>query len=180
MQLRLQDIRRGGTYLMEVPDDERGLDFKLSVVKRMIRQSKSYQAVRDLAEQLAWKLQTKAEAIQAVYDFMQSNFEYVPDQEANDVFVAPHRQIQRIRESGQAWGDCDDYTIFGGAILYNMGIEVRPIVVATESSVNGEWNHIFFEANDGKDWVVFDAVRKGRPLGKTTKYTRRRVYPVIV
>lgn len=174
-------MRIGRSYYFEVSDDDVGLDKKVSVITEQIRQSTNTPEVKSLSLQISGGAYQDRDKINAVYVFLQSYMRYEADMEASDVFVAPHRQIERLRRHGQAWGDCDDFSIFGGALLHNLNIPVRMVVVATKKAVDGKWNHIFFQAKDRQRnmWITLDAVRPERPIGYTTEFIKSKYYAPI-
>jgi transglutaminase-like putative cysteine protease len=171
----------GRKYHYEIEDTEHGLDRKLTIIRDLIMQSRHDGLTGDVAHRITYTYTDDASRISAVYYWVRDNMRFVPDSGADDVFVSSHRQIGRIMHTGEGYGDCDDYTILTGSLLHNIGIPIRPVVVSAVHEGSGDWNHVYIEALDrgSGTWVILDPVRKNRGIGRTSPYTKRRVYPVI-
>jgi len=74
----------------------------------------------------------------------------------------------------QGYGDCDDFVVGLGAFFQLAGIHWCPVVVALDSSMPGEFSHIYLIANLDGSWVPVDAVNAREPWGWESPNPMRR------
>jgi hypothetical protein len=73
--------------------------------------------------------------------------------------------------------DCDDFTILICSLLKTVGADCRIITIATDP--DGEFCHVYPEAEINGRWVAMDAARKHAAFGKSPeRFTRKRAWPV--
>jgi len=180
MKLSSPRFPLGSTIKLKVADSDKGVDEKVAIIKQLIYDSDFTPEVRELACALTENISPSNDLamIQRIYDFLQDRMVYRRDIAGVDVFIAPHRQIKSLRDYGYAYGDCDDFTAFGGALLRALGFRVRPVVTSTMNATSDEFNHIFLQVYSPSlnKWITFDATKKGRPLGTTARYKRIKIY----
>lgn len=84
--------------------------------------------------------------------------------EPDEMITSPSRLLRAIRESGVAWGDCDDAALLAASMFYSLGFAVRfRAIVEME---DGSFGHVFTEyrAPDSQFWKVFDPTVKESPV----------------
>jgi len=83
--------------------------------------------------------------------------------EPDELIIYPGRLLRAIRESGVAWGDCDDAALLSGALFYSLGFGVRFRAVLEQP--DGSFGHVFteYKAPDSQFWNIFDPTVKHKP-----------------
>lgn len=74
----------------------------------------------------------------------------------------------------QRHGDCDDFVTGLGAFHSLAGIKWCPVIVSLDTSIPGEFSHIYLIANLDGSWVPIDAVNRGEPWGWQAPNPMRR------
>lgn len=106
-------------------------------------------------------------SIQAIYDWVKSNMQYVRDPHYNELIHSAEVLMQRYFAGAGLQGDCDDFTILICSLLLAVGIpaKVRMIKLpAPDGSI--QYAHIYPMAmlsNGG--WIALDATEKSEPIG---------------
>ena len=107
----------------------------------------------------------------AVYKWVQDHLVYVHDGEAPDAVPwesgqeglrSPDYLLRGIANAGVDYGDCDDYVILMGALLYALGIPVA--IVLTSGTPSQEYDHVFLRVQTESGPVYADAIT-GQPFG---------------
>jgi transglutaminase-like putative cysteine protease len=103
-------------------------------------------------------------ALKTVDDYIRQRFIYTP--EMIETLLTPDYMLAGLEVNNHLTGDCDDISIFHGALLTAMNIKVR--IVAIRSTFNDpNYDHVFIEAFNGQDWLMQDATV---PLGTTMEH----------
>lgn len=92
--------------------------------------------------------------INAVYSALRSQVRYTRDPLDRDLNVSAERTISQYKI-----GDCDDYTIVGGAILRHVGYPLKIRVIQTNG--NDDFNHVYLTVgvppSNPDKWIPVDA-----------------------
>lgn len=138
---------------------------KIKYIKNLIIEGSHHPDVVQLAREIVHNVPDKDHRgeIKAVWSWMRKNFRYVRDPLGQEVIIPAPKQVEHYRE-GKLRGDCDEFTVFAGAILQAIGHPVRIVLWRKPS---GSWQHIFIIAYAGnkKKWFAVDATEKTKPFG---------------
>jgi transglutaminase-like putative cysteine protease len=122
-------------------------------------------------------------AAKTIYNWVRANFRFVPDVIGYDAEFRPQgyetlRPVEEILRAGG--GDCDDINgILLPSLLSSVGIPVRLVTVASDSSTPGVFSHIYPEAYLAGQWVAVDAARPGARFGREPEYySLKRIWGV--
>lgn len=83
---------------------------------------------------------------------------YVSDPAGSEYVVSPLRLIAQIKETGSAYGDCDDHALLLNSLLSSVGIQTRFLGVKLNGST--KYNHVICSAMTGTEWQDIDACAK--------------------
>lgn len=83
--------------------------------------------------------------------------------EPDELIAPPGRMLRTIRESGSAWGDCDDGAVLAAAMFYSLGFSVRfrAVIEAEDGSFQHVWTE--YKAPNSALWHIFDPTVSHRP-----------------
>lgn len=142
-----------------------GIDETVEQMKQVILASLGDQTVRVTAEQLIGGVgaNNRRDEATAIYLYVRDKVRYTKDPKDLEYIQTPHHLITRIQQQGQAFGDCDDKTVLGLALLKNIGFDVA-IRVASYSPVK-TFTHVYGLVKIDQTWVPFDATPQWRQLG---------------
>jgi|GEM_PF-2154563 len=121
------------------------IDDRIENIINMIRKWGTDYRVRKLATRLltvkcgdTWCIKEKdwEGEVKFLFDQVRRNVRYVRDVYDRDTFTSPLRTFFEFKA-----GDCDDYTILLGSLLYSIGYPIKLKVVQTRP--NKTWNHIY-------------------------------------
>lgn len=94
--------------------------------------------------------------------FLRSKFHYVD--EKIETLLTPDYMLQGLEITGVLRGDCDDISILHAALLTCMEIKTRFVAIRSVQD-NPNYDHVFIEAWNGKDWILYDiTVPPGTPI----------------
>lgn len=107
----------------------------------------------------------------ALTRWVKSRMRYLPDPDGAEYVQTPIILLDRIRNDGFAYGDCDDHVALLGALMMSVGIPARAAAVKLHGS---EWyNHVVVEYSDRMGRVrLVDPCAKN---GETPVYRDRLV-----
>lgn len=90
--------------------------------------------------------------------YVREKMVYVRDPNGSEFIVAPDILLQKIRERGMAYGDCDDHVVLLNTLTGALGIETRIAGVKLPNS--DVWNHVISQAFIGGRWYQLDSCSK--------------------
>lgn len=92
--------------------------------------------------------------VSGVRMFFTRHFRFID--EPDEMITPPARLLRAIRESGVAWGDCDDGALLAAALFYSLGFAVRFRAILEQT--DGSFGHVFTEyrAPNSQLWKIFD------------------------
>ena len=106
---------------------------------------------------LASKFFAKPDVLNSVEKFLRSKFQYVD--EKVETLVTPDYMLQGLEINGQLRGDCDDISTLHAAILTALEIKTRFVAIRSVHD-NPNYDHVFIEAYNGSDWIIYDMTVK--------------------
>lgn len=116
--------------------------------------------------------------VRQIFNTVRRNVRYVRDIYRRDTFTSPLRTFLEYKA-----GDCDDYTILLGSLLFSIGYPVKLKVVQTKP--NKTWNHIYLLVGlppvRPTKWVSLDASQP-YPMGWEVPKNiviKQKVYDVL-
>lgn len=139
-------------------------------MKEIIRVSSKNPYIRAWAEKITGHLHDRDEEgeVDSIFSFLQNHTRYVRDPRGTEYIQTPPYILKRIEVTRDTPGlDCDDYTTLGLTLLRSIGYETR--IRAVGYQANGKFSHVYGLVKVNRRWMVFDAVRKDRPLGWEAK-----------
>ena len=142
-----------------------GIDQTVQAMIRLIRASLGNQAVRQQAEKIisnAAQNDMEDEAEQ-IYNYVRDYVRFTKDPQGLEYVQTPAHMIQVIEQEGKAYGDCDDKTVLGLALLKNTGHQVA--IKTTSYNPNGKFSHVYGLVKLHGEWIPFDATRPDKWLG---------------
>jgi transglutaminase-like putative cysteine protease len=111
---------------------------------------------------LASRFFAKPDVLKSVESFLRNKFQYVD--EKIETLVTPDYMLQGLEINGALRGDCDDISMLHAAILTALDIKVRFVAIRSVQN-NPNYDHVYMEAFNGSDWVLFDiTVPPGTPI----------------
>jgi len=155
-----------------------GTDQTVQQMKKVILASLGVQAVRLMAEELVAQVpaRDKEGEVGAVYAFVRDQVRYTRDPKGLEYVQTPSHLLKMIEERGQAYGDCDDKTVLGLALLKNLGYEVAIRVAGYRTQ--GVYTHVYGLVKLGHQWVPFDATPSQKELGWEHPPVTTKDYPI--
>ncbi|GEM_PF-3036473 len=150
-------VRRAGYSRMEYKD----LDHVLKVMKRLYNEYKADPRIRQKAHEitsgiakdprtgLANRRNYQAMA-EAIYQWMKGNIAYQRDPAGVEYLQSPIKTLK------YGFGDCDDLTTLGAALMSAVGIPVRFGLAKTNAQNPRAYSHIYAEYEADGQWKPFD------------------------
>jgi transglutaminase-like putative cysteine protease len=173
----------GAVYSVQTSLGDAGVDQKVDLIYKLVKESDYHPIVRDSAEEIIRNIppQKEYQQVKAVYDFIHEYTDYQRDIASTEMFQASWRVLEKIQKGLRPRLDCDDMTILGMSILRSIGYETRAGVSSTTSIPERDFNHIWFQVYlaTKDEWIVFDATKKTRPLGQTPEFKRVKIYKEV-
>lgn len=155
---------------------DRGARQMLELMRAEARRSLTFPIVLETAVSIAPPEAPEAEKIRALRSWLELHFSYAPDPYRAELIRSPSYLLERIREKGEAFGDCDDCATFAAALGMAMGLPARFILYAFGASL--PFSHVFTElfASPG-GWLELDITRPSQmPPG--VEVTRVEIHEV--
>jgi transglutaminase superfamily protein len=156
-------------------DGDPGVAQTIKQMRRLIQQGKQDPTVHELAAQILRRANVRAydwegEA-RAVFEAVRRNLRFTRDVNGNETLHA----APDIIRLGIA--DCDDFTILICSLMETIGCDTRIVTIAVDQ--DGEFCHVYPEAEINGRWCAMDAARQSAAFGKSPEhYTRKRVWEV--
>ena len=110
--------------------------------------------------------------VYSVYEWAKRHFDYVPDPEGSELFIAPRIMIENINNSGTCHGDCDDASLLIASLLGSIGYETRLSLLDTDMDL--EYDHCIAGVNINGKWIDLDLAVEKFPLGWIEQHARRK------
>ena len=110
--------------------------------------------------------------VYSICEWAKQHFDYVPDPEGSELFIAPYIMVERINESGTCHGDCDDISLLTASLLGSVGYEVRLSLLDTDMDL--EYDHCIAGVKIDEKWIDLDLAIEKLPLGWIEKYAKRK------
>lgn len=144
----------------------------------VIQASMGDQLVRMTAEELlvGTPAYDREGEIEAIYQYVRDKVRYTKDPAGLEYVQTPKHLIQMIMQRGQAYGDCDDKTVLGLAMLKNLGYEVAIRVAGYKTP--GVYTHVYGLVKVKHNWIVFDATPADEELGWEHPFVDVKDFPV--
>jgi Transglutaminase-like superfamily len=156
-------------------DGDPGVTQTIRQMRRLIQLGKKDPTVHELAARILRRANApaydwQAEA-RAIFEAVQRNLRFTRDVNGHETLHA----APDIIRLGIA--DCDDFTILICSLMETIGADTRIVTIATHP--DGEFCHVYPEAEINGRWVAMDAARQFPAFGKSPEqYTRKRVWDV--
>lgn len=154
-------------------DGDPGVAQTIGQMRRLVTQGKQDPDIRSLAARILTAARVRpydwmGEA-RAIFDWICKNIRFTRDVYGNETL---HGAADIVR---LGIGDCDDCTVLACALLQTIGMPCRIVTVATHS--DGEFSHVYPEAEIDGRWIPVDCARQSPALGKSPAHcTRKRVW----
>lgn len=155
-----------------------GTDQTVDQMKKVILASLGNQVVRQAAEEMVSIVEPndKWQEAQAIFYFVRDRVRYTKDPKGMEYVQTPVHLLQVIERRGQAYGDCDDKTVLGLALLKNLGFDVA-IRVASYRDPE-VFTHVYGLVKINHEWVPFDATPTDKNLGWEKDPVSTKDYPI--
>jgi hypothetical protein len=158
----------------KVGDGVQGNLDTLDIMIRKARESSRLPKVRELALRiiLANNLKSqhyKDEAL-AIGQYVKDNLRYVRDIDKVETLIDPLTIIDQLQRN-EAFGDCDDMSMFIASLLLSIGHQPYFRIVKYVNDPMRSYSHVYvvdYERNQGeksKQRIVLDAIIKTKPIG---------------
>ena len=152
-------------------------------IRKLIKESRKSPAIRQTAETLLARSPEKdwTDEIKNVFEFVKTNIRYTMDIKDTETVKSPDRMLMEINYSGLTYGDCDDHVSLLGALLFNIGYSVRPVIMQSPYNKNEGYNHIFLQVqipNTAK-WISIDPTAKNEEIGYVPEFVRVKIYDTV-
>jgi len=144
-----------------------GLPTKIRFIKSSYRTSLLDSRVRQMAEQAAGR-GSRREQAKALFDFIREKLIYTRDPVGVEMTKTPSVMVEQINDRGVSYGDCDDHSALGYAMLNSIGIPSK-LRVAWYGKTMPQHIYAIVEL-DGR-WYPFDTTRAGG-FGEEPSYTK--------
>lgn len=134
-------------------------------MRQIILESSQNDYVRKWAEKMIERVPDRDARgeVDAIYMFLQDHTRYTRDPLGVEYIQTPPYVLKQLEIGNVPALDCDDYAVTGLSLLRSIGYKTG-IRTAAYNKKKG-FSHVYGLVQIGPDWVVFDPVRKGRPLG---------------
>src|SRR5262245_59946921 len=137
-----------------IPSGRAGTEAVLNQMARFIRESATDPEIRKTALALVSSVYATGyqDFVFGVRNFFLRHFQIID--EPDELITSPSRLLRAIRESGVAWGDCDDAALLAGALFHSLGFGVR--FRAIIETADGSFGHVFaeYKAPDSRIWKI--------------------------
>ena len=110
--------------------------------------------------------------VYSVYEWAKQHYDYVPDPENAELFIAPRIMVERINDNGVCHGDCDDASLLLASLLGSIGYDVKLSLLDTDMDM--EYDHCICSVRINNDWVDLDLAVKDIPPGWIEQYLKRK------
>jgi hypothetical protein len=159
------------------------------LIGQAIRSGAVYLPIRHLAARTATQAPPKHYPLQikAIYDAITRKWwRYTFDPKGAEVLTLDGPRIYQLtlgsgKPNHSGYGDCDDITIAGGALLRSIGMDVQICTTAPPRSPF-IFNHVFLRVKwpKAREWLWFDPVlyewSKKKGVGNVTKFERLAIW----
>lgn len=161
-----------------IADGVMGTDQTVDKMKKIILASLGDPMVRLTAEQLIANTDPhdKEGEINRIYNYVRDFVHYVRDPRGLEYIQTPNYLLKVIERDGKAFGDCDDKTTLGLALLKNIGYDVA-IRVAGYREPN-VYSHVYGLVKLFGIWVPFDATPSDKYFGWEHPYKTAKDYTI--
>ena len=163
----------------------RGAPQTIEVMRRAALDSQSHLSVRELAEQVCGRLDSKDYTSEylALYNLVLQRCRYMRDPRTVELVRAPYLVADEILRGGRPSLDCDDMSALLGALVLAVGGNVRYVTVAFRNAFyNGErqYSHVFAQALEPRTglWIVLDPVAADKTGEMMGRIRAAAVWPV--
>jgi transglutaminase-like putative cysteine protease len=175
----ITDIPLGKVLELKIPAGD--VDLKVKILEKMVKDSEKTPIVFRTASILVKGLTSDVDAVQKIYNFVQSKVRYRTDKPYSEIFTAPYRMLRDIQMLGYASGDCDEIATLSASLLKSIGYKVRFVITNTTTAKTEQFNHIFTQVwiPSMRRWVNFDPTKRDRELGETSPFKRIKVYGIL-
>ena len=135
--------------LLEASGDQAGtaIEFRDYVVYQVLRQNKVLKN-NDVIGQ-----------VKAVVQWVKDVMVYVKDPVGLELVTSPLVLLDRIKEHGVVYGDCDDHVVLLLAALTSIGVDAVPVGVKTDPN-SRTYTHVIVSAFFDGHWVDIDPCAK--------------------
>lgn len=143
---------------LTIPRGDAGTHATVEQMARLIRAGASWPGLRPLALNIVRGVPDRDFRAQAwaVYNFVSANMRFINDPFGVETLQTVPYMIGQMQAEGNAWGDCDDYTVLFGALFKVLGFPVKIRRVKFEGMK--QFSHVIPCAYvRGAGWYEFDA-----------------------
>ena len=167
-------------------------------IRRLALPCQRHYAVRELAEELVGRLQSKAylSEILAIYYWVLGNIRYANDPRNAELVRSPAEVLERLKRhvvalmqiaTGAAkWKpslDCDDLTCLLVGLFLCMGREVQVVTVAFHDNVahgDRQYGHVYIRVREplSGEWIVLDPVAAEGTAEMLRRVKFAKIWPV--
>lgn len=98
----------------------------------------------------------------AVHTWVVSHMGYVEDYHElegvgiDEALIEPELLLARVENHGKGLGDCDDFSILTGALLFRMHVPFDFVVASTRA--DKIYNHVFIQAHTDRGVIPMDGI----------------------
>lgn len=163
----------------------RGAPQTIQVMRRAALDSQHHLSVRQLAEQVCGRLDSKDYTSEylACYNLVLQRCRYMRDPRTVELVRAPYLVADEILRGGRPSLDCDDMSAFLGALVLAVGGNTRFVTVAFRNAFyNGQrqYSHVFAQALEPRTgtWIVLDPVAADKTDEMMGRVRAAAVWPV--
>jgi hypothetical protein len=161
----------------EIGKGDSGIFMTVNEMGKLINRSLGNQHVRQKAERLIREVTPNDmnQEAENIYNFVRDGVRFTKDPRGLEYVQSPGHILDILKKEGKAYGDCDDKTVLGLALLKNVGHQVA--VKTTSYSPNGKFTHVYGLVKLNGRWVPFDTTRPDKWLGwEAPGVTRAKEY----
>ncbi len=135
--------------LVSLADGVEGTRQTLAIMKRLVRESRSDEAIRRQAEAVISGIPGKKfyRQAEAIHDWIQHNIKYVLGADGLQRVNAPQYTLKTRS------GACADMSVLEAALLVSIGHPVRFVAMAQEPDA---FNHVYVRTLIGDKWIASD------------------------
>lgn len=123
-------------------------------MRRAVQDSVLDPAVVETAARIVSEAGGGDAGLSALWVWIRARFRFQLDPVDHELLRFPAYQLERIREAGRVYGDCDDAALLVASLGYAAGYPARFVVVAY-SPFSG-YEHVWAELLGPTGWVGFD------------------------
>ena len=161
----------------EIGKGDPAIFMTVSEMAKLINRSLGNQFVRQKAERLIREVTPNDmnQEAERIYEFVRDGVRFTKDPRGLEYVQSPSHILNVLKKEGKAYGDCDDKTVLGLALLKNVGHQVA--IRTTSYKPDGRFTHVYGLVKLNDQWVPFDATRPDRWLGwEANGVTRAKEY----